>query len=358
LNDVGEPFDVAVVGGGPGGAATALCLARLGWRVAVLEATSFEGERLGETLPPEINAVLRDLALCHAFESVEPVESPGIVSAWGGSEPSHVDFVNNPYGPGWHIDRNRFDAMLCTEAVAAGAELFSRCPIRNCVREENGWRLGEISTRMLVDASGRNGLTTGNSRQIEVDDRLLAIVLRISSSTKTQPDFRTYIEATPAGWWYTAPLPERQMVAMFFTDCQNYARGTLRLEDQLREAPATRSRLRHSTVSSRRTVYVPSFCSRRIVGQDLMLIGDSASCYDPLSGRGIFKALRHAPAAAAAMDGLLRGREEPGAAYSDRVIDEFRAYARQRRSYYAGESRWSNYPFWRARRVPSLGIAI
>ena len=49
-------FDIAVVGGGPAGAATALCLARSGWRVAVLlERQSFDRPAAGETLPPEIS---------------------------------------------------------------------------------------------------------------------------------------------------------------------------------------------------------------------------------------------------------------------------------------------------------------
>src|SRR5882672_4257013 len=116
-------FDVAVVGGGPAGAVVSLCLARLGWRVALLEATTFDGERYGETLPPEINPVLRELGLWNSFQAISPLPSPGIISVWGESVPSETDFIRNPHGPGWHIDRNRFDEMLCTEATKAGAQL-------------------------------------------------------------------------------------------------------------------------------------------------------------------------------------------------------------------------------------------
>lgn len=58
-----EEFDIAVVGGGPAGAATALCLARGGWRIALLERRSLDQARAGETLPPEINPVLRSLGV-------------------------------------------------------------------------------------------------------------------------------------------------------------------------------------------------------------------------------------------------------------------------------------------------------
>src|SRR3954466_14280816 len=119
-----EEFDFAVVGGGPAGAVVSLCLARKGWRVALMEATVFHGERYGETLPPEINPLLRELGLWDAFQELRSLEAPGIISAWGSAVPYELDFVGSPHGPGWHVDRNRFDEMLCSEAAMAGARLF------------------------------------------------------------------------------------------------------------------------------------------------------------------------------------------------------------------------------------------
>lgn len=103
-----EAFDIAVVGGGPAGAATALCLARGGWRIALLERRSLDQARAGETLPPEINPVLRNLGLWETFLSQSPLESPGVVSIWGSPVLSEVDFAGNPFGCGWHVDRKRF----------------------------------------------------------------------------------------------------------------------------------------------------------------------------------------------------------------------------------------------------------
>ena len=105
-------FDVAIVGGGPAGAVSALCLARRGFRVALVEATRFEGERYGETLPPEINPVLRELGLWDVFSGLGPVQAPGILSAWDAGSPTEQDFISNAHGSGWHIDRNRFDAAF------------------------------------------------------------------------------------------------------------------------------------------------------------------------------------------------------------------------------------------------------
>ena len=47
----------------------------------------------------------------------------GNLAVWGADEPQAADFLFNPYGHGWHVDRARFDAMLREATVAAGAVL-------------------------------------------------------------------------------------------------------------------------------------------------------------------------------------------------------------------------------------------
>ena len=60
-------------------------------------------------------------------------------------------------------------------------------------------------------------------------------------------------------------------------------------------------------------MYVASSCRKTISGEAWLAVGDSASSYDPLSGRGIFKAMRQGTNAAIAVDGFLRGeRRSPG----------------------------------------------
>ena len=62
IASVPRQVEIAVIGGGPAGAAAALTLARLGVTVALLDA----GNRhppVGETLPPAVRPVL-DLLAC------------------------------------------------------------------------------------------------------------------------------------------------------------------------------------------------------------------------------------------------------------------------------------------------------
>lgn len=339
-------FDVLIAGGGPAGAVTGICLIRAGVRVAIVEATGYDTDRFGETLPPEINPVLGELGLWEAFQEIGPATAPGIVSSWGTAVAVEQDFVSNPHGSGWRVDRNAFDGMLLREAERAGARVFTNRRVGLPKRTDAVWVVGDIHAGMLVDATGRNGLKLDEPNEREVDDVLLAIALAIAYEGAVPEDARTYIETTPSGWWYSGALPDGTVMAMFFTDPEQYGEGIV-IGEQLADAPLTRERLAGGRLARSSVVHAPSSCRRSMVGEGWLAVGDSASCYDPLAGRGIFKALRQGTLAARA---IAAGDPKQVAEYARVVRQEFDAYVRQRRAYYAAESRWEGSGFWARRR--------
>ena len=312
-------------------------------RIAIVEATNYGAPRFGETLPPEVHPALRELGVWDAFLALSPTESPGIVSSWGSGRAQEQDFVSNPHGTGWCIDRNAFDAMLLAEAGRLGAHVFTAHKVPAPERSGRGWSVGDITARYVIDAAGSNGVKLESRCERDVDDVLLAVTLLVSYDSGAPPDCRTYIETAPDGWWYSGLLPNGDVMAMFFTDPETYCEEGIVLGDELGAAPLTRARLAGSHIRRSKVVYAPSSCRKQIAGADWLAVGDSASCYDPLSGRGVLKALRQAAAAAKAMES---GDPER---YARLVRSEFDSYVRQRKIYYASEVRWPDSGFWKRR---------
>jgi flavin-dependent dehydrogenase len=258
------------------------------------------------------------------------------------------DFVRNAFGSGWHIDRNRFDRMLAEQAEAAGAQLFLDC--RHIWTRIGGkWTAEEIEADFLVDAVGRHGASVSRSAGRIREDELMVIAIHVPGGSGNLKDQRTWIETAPAGWWYSTPLPDGSGLAMFFTGAEIYRASGVSIGEQLGEAPMARRRLLGGAGAKTSVLYVPTGRRRELFGEARLLVGDSASSYDPLSGRGIFKALRQGEAAARAIHKTLRGDAGALTRYAEQVGHEFDAYTRQRLEFYSGERRWTGHQFWVAR---------
>jgi menaquinone-9 beta-reductase len=66
-------YDIAIVGAGPAGSTAALYLARMNFRVCVIEKMPFPRETLcGEFLSREVTRILGDLHLNEGFLSLQP----------------------------------------------------------------------------------------------------------------------------------------------------------------------------------------------------------------------------------------------------------------------------------------------
>jgi len=178
-------FDVVVAGGGPAGAVAALDLTHRGFRVALIEQSTYESFRVGETLPPEIRKPLMEMGVWERFLASGQLESYGIRSAWETPAARHRDFLFNPHGCGWHVDRARFDAMLASAAADAGAELLVSAHVKSCTITGDQCLLDvasdgnnvTLSGRVLVDATGRKALLASRlGAQADVADRLIGAV--------------------------------------------------------------------------------------------------------------------------------------------------------------------------------------
>lgn len=370
-----DHHDVLIVGGGPAGSAAAITLRRLGLGVAVLERAPADGGRagVGETLPPPARAELNRLGLWERVAADHHRPSPGSVSIWGGDRPYANDFVFDPDGEGRHLDRARFDATLRHAAEEAGATLLAGHPVSAARREPSGRWMVEaeheggrvrLSGSFLIDAAGRHPWPGRPARRRRRLDRLVALVGRVEGTDAPgDDDQRTWVEACPTGWWFSAPAVAGGLIAAFFTDADlldgNRARPEQVFEARLQTAPHTRRRLgpdAYRLQGTPRVVPAATTLARPAVGPGWLAVGDAAWTIDPLSSHGITRALRTgADAAEAVASALIGGDEAALESYGQRLEADFRAYLRTRQRFYALERRWPDSPFWR-RRYPPVPI--
>jgi flavin-dependent dehydrogenase len=359
---VTKSFDVVVAGGGPAGAVAALDLSRRGFRVALIEQSTYENVRVGETLPPEMRRPLMELGVWDRFLSSDRLESYGIRSAWETPAARHRDFLFNPYGCGWHVDRARFDAMLAGAAADAGAELLLSAHVKSCTMTDGQCRLDVAHDknnvtflgRVLVDATGRKALLASRlGAQADVADRLIGAVTFCKPS---EPAQWALIEAVEEGWWYSAPLPDGRMVFAYMTDSDLWNSDIW--HDLIELAPLTFERAGCRQIPPPSLVVsAGSLVRRPVVGANWIATGDAALAFDPLSGQGVLKSIETGTRCAAAIAGHFAGDPSALQSYDSWVQETYHAYLSVRRQFYGAVLHWPNSQFWKRRQSPDQSFS-
>ena len=337
--------DVFIAGAGPAGVVLALRLRRLGYDVA-LAAPPAEAAHGFETLSPAAQEQM-------AIEGLPPVQGRAVdfEIRWGKStfEPRAAP------AQGLVVDRRALHADLRRRAIEAGVSVVDeRAEAPQATAD--GWRLqagpSAFSAGVLVDATGRRGLTRATGRR-----GAPLISLHVVYQGENLPA-NARVAAARDGWIWGAPTPSGGYAISVFedprlgkTEGDPYARvERIVAETGVLDGAANLSALRAVAASD-----VTPCTAAAFEGAGRFRIGDASLALDPLSSSGVSAALQSAVDAALAIHTL---RSEASA---NAMVEAFLERRSQRRAarhaawtaaFYAEAATAYTTPFWLARAQP------
>jgi flavin-dependent dehydrogenase len=317
-------YDIVIVGAGPAGTATAIHLARAGWRIVVVDRAAFPRDKpCAEYLSPAAEPLLRELGVLDALLAAGAVRLRGFQIYAPDGRRFQGDFVGcrDAFGrvlfdTGLSIPRLLLDSTLVEQARRSGVEVRERWSLASLHRdlgtgltrlEPSGQTADAILARLVIAADGVHS-TVAQRLGLHTPGRLRKIAL--VAHLRGLAGAGAYGEMHVAGRCYVGlarledaargDLCNVALVVDAKRDGRLVAgRADAFLFERLRTFPALAGRLQHAHIA-RRTLTASGLHvrARRLSTDGVLLVGDAAGYYDPFTGEGIYRALASARLAA------------------------------------------------------------
>jgi flavin-dependent dehydrogenase len=321
-----ESTDVVVIGGGPAGSTVSTLLAQQGYRVELFEREKFPRFHIGESLIPETYWVLKRLNMLPKMQQSHFVKKYSVqfVNASGKLSAPFYFWDNKPHecSQTWQVVRSEFDQMMLDHAKENGVNVHEGVRVMDVlfdndravgvrIKNEDG-SLKDVNARVVVDASGQNGLLM-NRLNLRIWDPILnkgAIWTYWEGAYRDtgRDEGATMVLQTVSrkGWFWYIPQHNNVVsvgvVAPFdylFKGRTNYAQT---YEEEVELCPAVKKRI---SSGKRVTGYFAtkdySYRSKQAAGNGWVLIGDALGFLDPLYSSGVLLALKSGELAADAI---------------------------------------------------------
>jgi len=287
--------DVVVAGGGPGGAAAAHGLAQAGVAVLVLEKARFPRQKAcGGCLSPKVLSLGVDFG-----EVVEDVIEEAVFAA-----PGETAITYRSHTPlAYMVRRERLDQLLLNRAEAMGARVLFGCRVLQAREIAGGVEVvsdrGTFRAPLLIGGDGALGATVRSFRR--PSSRIaLAMDARLFGADGAHAAWRGKVlidfGGVPFGYGWIFP-----------TAC-DLSTGVLGAKKKVDRLPGYLDRFldrqgvqRDSKRVAGWPIPYPAWSLRPAISPRVLLVGDAAALVDPLTGEGIYYAIRSGLIAAQAI---------------------------------------------------------
>jgi len=314
-------FDVAIIGAGPAGSSAAIQLAAKGYSVALLDKEQFPREKLcGDFLNPVNWPMLRELKVERAVLA-GPHEKISIFrftsfSLEEAEIPLSADRDDAVVGLG--LRRFDLDYVLLERGRSLGITVLDGWKPQELERQPDGWILkadksdvfGELGARMLIGADGRNSWVAhhlGLADPAAMQGRSVGFQFRLKCTNRSTG--KVEIHLFPGGYAGVVGLDGDTATLGLAIEKHRLLDGRPKqslLESILPQNPWLKEMLRGARVIEVRSTYPVYFPPRRAYSDGVLLVGDAARVNEPVTGEGIYFALKSGALAARTIDQAFR----------------------------------------------------
>lgn len=355
-------YDVVIAGAGLAGCAAAITLQRQGLRTLVVERLQAPQWKPGESLPPVSRRLLNDLGITEFLPADCTLPIYANESCWETEALNSREFVFDPEGHGWRVDRCKLEIAAQTAAEHAGATLLRGQCIPGMQRVDACWRFKldgqSINAPWIIDATGRSRhIARRHGACVIIDDYQVAVVACLRAALGGDHDTSTLVEAVEAGWFYTALLPDHTRVIAYHIDrdlpgytCARTQTGlSAALADTLHVLPLLKQ-YDYSYCMQPHTSAANSSRLDRIHGQGWLAIGDTAICFDPISAQGMHTALYAGHRGAQCLTRRIKQDDRSAFdPFTARINSIYTTHLRHRQLSFDLVQRWPDSEYWKRR---------
>ncbi len=346
--------DVAIVGGGPAGSASAMFLAERGIDSIIVEKEAFPRFHVGESMTGWAANTMRRLGFEQEMNRRRyPVKYGGKVVSTGGKNSFFVPVsARNAGGPRlevttWQVRRSDFDHMLLEAAIQRGAGFIHGNATEPLVDDDGTMRGVRVATRegetedleaeVVIDASGRktwlSGLGVAGRKERGRYASQIAVWTHVAGAERDpgpdQGNTLLFYQQVDYWAWFIPIDPE--VVSIGVVTPSSYYRSKKESKEEfflreLRELNPDLAR-RVEDIELAEDVEATanfSYAIRDFTGKGYLAVGDAHRFIDPFFSFGVHLAISEAEKAAEFIGGYLEGRyrelANPFAAY-ERLCD-------------------------------------
>jgi menaquinone-9 beta-reductase len=305
-------YDVIIAGGGPAGSACALCLAKSGLKITMIDKTSFPKNKIcGDALSIDVIRQLPKLSekLAGKFTKIKnKISSSGLRIYGPSGELLELEIKSRDNSCGYIMRRPAFDNML-HECVTENPSLnfYKNCSAESVKKYSDHISIltssGEINGKILVGADGANSVISRYVHKHTKSKKHLCV--GIKSYYKNVEGFHPdgYIELH----FYKNLLPCYLWIFPMHGNEANVGLGLMHNDllksklslkqimfDIISEHPVVSPRFKNAQrISPVEAWPLPLAMDKKMISDErILLIGDAAGLIDPFTGEGVGNAIR------------------------------------------------------------------